>query len=299
MKRFRIGTAPVSWGVAGPEYPRLPAERVLAEMAEAGYEGTELGPWGYLPHDPAQLRSLLERHGLALASAFCPVNLHGPALDRRELAELKTEAELLATLGARDIIISDMGTPHRQAISGRVKAEADGDALDAAGWRRVREFMKQICAISAPLGLQVCYHQHVGTYVETDEEIAALVEAIEGLPVGLCLDTGHLAYAGADPVTVFRTYADQISFCHLKDFSRSVLERCMADGLTFNETVRTGVFVPLGQGDVDYASIFNDLRRAEYSGWLIVEQDRFVAGETDTLGSARLSREFLRTMLGD
>lgn len=298
MADFRIGTAPVSWGIAGPDWgPRLPVEQVLSEMAMAGFTGTELGPWGYLPTAAAPLRTLLDRYGLTLASAFCPVDLHSPDPDPAEMEILKIEAALLAEFGARDIIMSDGGSPHRQEISGRVKAEANGDVLDKEGWRRVRQRMERVCEISAPLGLRVCYHQHVGTYVETEEEIAAFMEAVDGLPVGLCLDTGHLAYAGCDPVAIFRTYASKITYCHLKDFSHAVLERCLTGRLNFSETTRAGVFVPLGRGDVDYASIFAVLNQVGYAGWLIAEQDRLIAEADNPLEDAKISRAFLREML--
>lgn len=298
MARFRLGTAPVSWGVAGPDWgPRPPVERVLSEMAQAGYEGTELGPWGFMPTEAKPLGELLARYNLALASAFCPVNLHSPELDPQQLADLRIEAALLAELGARDIVMSDTGSPHRKAIAGRVKAEANGDALDTQGWRQVREHMKRICDISAPLGLRVCYHHHVGTYVETDEEIAAFVEAVHGLPVGLCLDTGHLAYAGADPIATVRTHASLINFCHLKDFDQVVLNECLRKGLDFTQTVKAGVFVPLGQGDLDYPTILGALRSAGYDGWLIVEQDRLVTSGDNPMADARTSLDFLKGLL--
>lgn len=300
MAKFRIGNAPVSWGVEEiPDWgPQLPPERVLSDMQAAGYEGTELGPWGYLPDDHDQLRAMLEKYQLKLASAFCPVNLHSAELDEVEMANLRKEAALLSALGARDIIMADTGSPHRYQISGRVNAEADGDVLDAEGWRRLRHHMEAICEISAPLNLRVCFHPHVGTYVETGEEIAEFVRAVEGLPVGLCLDTGHLAYAGVDPVACFATYARQVNFCHLKDMSQKVLAQCLAQKLDFTETTRAGVFVPLGQGDVDYARIFDTLRAADYDGWLIVEQDRILTDRDDPLADARVSRAFLRRMLG-
>lgn len=300
MARFRVGNAPVSWGVEeiADWGPQLPSDRVLAEMAEAGYEGTELGPWGYLPDDRALLGEMLRKHGLGLASAFCPVNLHSEELEPTELANLRKEAALLSALGARDIIMADTGSPHRYQISGRVKAEAGDDRLSPDGWRRLRRHMETICEISAPLGLRVCYHPHVGTYVETDEEIDSFAEAVHGLPVGLCLDTGHLAYGGADPVEMFRTYASQVNFCHLKDYSQTVLKRCLAQRLDFTETTRAGVFVPLGRGDVDYTCIFDILRGVDYDGWLIVEQDRILTDADNPLEDARTSREFLRKLLG-
>lgn len=300
MARFRIGNAPVSWGVEEiPDWgPQLPSDRVLAEMVECRYDGTELGPWGYLPDDKDLLGDMLRRYRLVLASAFCPVNLHSAELDATEMANLRKEAALLAALGAQDIIMADTGSPHRYQISGRVRSGANGDLLDAEGWRRLRRHMQVICEISAPLGLRVCFHPHVGTYVETAEEIEQFTEAVAGLPVGLCLDTGHLAYAGVDPVRAFRDYAGQVNFCHLKDFRQDVLQRCLAQRLDFTETVRAGVFVALGEGNVDYAQIFALLQAVDYDGWLIVEQDRILTEADDPLADARTSRAFLGRMLG-
>lgn len=276
---FRIGTAPVSWGV-DREFP-LPPEVVFAEIARAGYEGTETGPPGYLPADPQLLAELLDEHGLLLASSYVPFGLHLQDLPDEELAYFRRVVTTLRDARAGVVLVADRGTPERMAHAGRVTPDMGLPSFD-----RVRDHLALLCDLAGDL--QVAFHPHVGTYVETRDEIARLMDAVEGLPVGLCPDTGHLAYGGSDPVEVFRTYAERVRHVHLKDLRRARLQ-----GLGFHEAVAAGVFVPLGQGDVDNSAILEALRDAGYTGWIIVEQDRLLTPESDPLGDARASRAWL------
>ncbi len=157
--------------------------------------------------------------------------------------------------------------------------------------------METACEIVAPLGLAVSFHPHVGTYVETGDEIEQLLEAVEGLPVGLCLDTGHIAYAGDDPVAAFLRYAPRVNLCHLKDIRSRTLRRCLQERWDLVETTRAGVFVPLGDGDVDFAAIVAVLRTIDYDGWLVVEQDRILTDGDNPLADARTSFTFLTELL--
>jgi len=299
MATMRIGTAPVTWGIEGnPDGAlQLPFEQVLSEMRKSGYAGTELGPPGFLPNDPDALAKLLKTYCLDLVSAYCALDLHSAASISNDMEEIKKTAKTLTALGAQQIVIGEWGSPSRYKISGRVCSEAGDDVLDKAGWKRLRQRVETVCEVCVPLGLKVSFHPHVGTYVETSGEIDQFLDAVKGLPVGLCLDTGHLAYAGDEPVKAFKTYAPHINLCHLKDVKREILQRCLQRRLDLTETTRAGVFVPLGQGDVDFGALLTALYKLNYNGWLVVEQDRILTQPDDTLADARVSYSFLATLL--
>ncbi|MDQ7859705.1 MAG: TIM barrel protein [Armatimonadota bacterium] len=296
----RIGTAPISWGVCEiPGWgPQLPVDRVLDEMQAAGYEGTELGPWGFLPTDPGELASALSRRGLALAAAFVPLALRDPGAYAQGEASVRATAELLRRLGAGHILLADAGDPSRYEVAGRpaLTAVRGLRAGEWAGYTRRLEQLAQICRFD--YGLVPCFHSHGGTYIENPTEIATLLERTDPHLVKFCLDTGHVAFGGGDPLEVTRRYAARIGYVHLKDIDLPRLGTLLAAGQTYVGAAQQDVFVELGRGSLDLAALLGALREAAYEGWIIVEQDRVVDAETDTLGSARRSRAYLRERLG-
>src|SRR2546425_4205885 len=201
---MKIGTAPISWGVC--ELPDwgvvLPYQRVLDEMAELGYAGTELGPWGYLPKDPATLTPLLRERGLSLAGAFCPVTLHIPARYEEQFAYAMDTCRLLAALGAPVLVLAEAGDAQRERIAGRVR---DVDPCFSENeWHRFAEGANEIASRAKEVGLITAFHPHAGTYVETPREIDELMRRTDASLVGLCLDTGHIFYGGGGPAAVAR-----------------------------------------------------------------------------------------------
>jgi len=297
---MRIGTAPISWGVCEiPGWgPQLPYERVLDEMRDAGYEGTELGPWGYFPTDPHTLRQALSIRGLALISAFVPLPLRDPSALNACETELRRTAELLRDLGAGSILLADAGDPQRRAAAGKP------DAVRTCGlrpeeWPGYAQRLEHLAALCREgYGLISCFHPHGGTYVESPEEIEALLSHTDPDLVKLCLDTGHVAFGGADPLHLTRTHADRIGHVHLKDIDLHRMRVLLQEGLDYVGLAQSGVFVELGTGSLDLPAILDALRAAGYSGWIVVEQDRVVNPSQDTLQSARRNRCYLRDCLG-
>lgn len=301
---MQIGNAPVSWGifeVAGLS-ATIPYQQVLDEIATAGYEGTELGPWGFYPTDPATLQAELTRRHLALASAFCPVDLADPANHANAASEVHRVANLLQALGARQVILADPQRPSRARVAGRA---GPADEMSPAQWQATIAGVRSIAEELAGRGLEAVFHHHVATYLETSAEIDHLLTATPPGLLGLCLDTGHAVFGGADPVAVLRRWGERVRYVHLKDVDARALARVRAEALDYESAVRAGVFCPLGQGCVDFAGVFDELRRIGYDGWLIVEQDVVVdeSGQRSSAGltpleAARQSRSFLRAMLG-
>jgi inosose dehydratase len=296
---MRVGNAPVSWGVF--EVAELSADisyaRVMDEIAAAGYEGTELGPWGFYPTDPAVLRTELDRRGLALASAFVPVDLTDPEQYTPAEETVLQVAGLLRELGTREVILADPMRPERLRRAGRA---GPADEMPAAAWRAVIEGLNRIGARLADQGMRAVVHHHVATFLETPAEIERVLAGTDASLVGLCLDTGHAVFGGGDPVDLLDRWGERVWYVHLKDVSPRVLERVRTEGIDYESAVRAGVFCPLGDGCVDFAAVFARLRRLGYAGWLIVEQDVIRAeGEAvPPIETARRSLAFVRNMLG-
>ncbi|MBI1790391.1 MAG: TIM barrel protein [Acidobacteria bacterium] len=290
--KIRVANAPVSWGIMEIEgwSPPLPAASFLDQLQSAGYTGTELGPYGYLPTDPLALGRELERRGLTLTSAFVPLRLKEPNLD---LTPAETVARLLGALGARYLVLADALWPEREAIAGRV--QQSNVRLSEAEWNTASRNLAAASQLASGFGLRSVFHHHAGTYIETPAEIARLLQAA---PVGLCLDTGHYVYGGGDPVEALETFGARVEYLHFKDVDPGRLEAARKAGLGFLDGVRAGVFCPLGQGCVRLADLLDRLDKMNYDGWAVVEQDADPAGRSDPFQDALASREFLRSTLG-
>ena len=296
---IKIGTAPVSWGIMEVEGwgGQKDYREMLDEMAEAGYEGTELGPYGYLPADPERLISELSSRGLRLVSAFVPVALAEPERHESSFREAMKVAELLAKSAARLIVLADEMSEARMAVAGRVIEDRDG--MRDPGWDSAVSILTRVALACREFGLATTFHHHAGTYIETPKEIERLCASTDPGLIGLCLDTGHYFYGGGDPVKAVEKYGSRIWHVHLKDVRPDVLGSVRREGLNFLDAVRRGVFCELGEGAVDFPALEQRLLNCAYDGWAIVEQDV----DTTQPGvrpfeSALRSRQYLRHALG-
>lgn len=298
---MRLANAPVSWGVSEATGGRQPGPGLmLAELAASGYSGTELGPLGYLPSEPAALRAALAAQGLALVGAFCPVTLHHAEAVPANIAEADRIIALLAAAGAEVLVLAEAGDATRKAVAGRVPA--DGSAsFDPAAWDRFAASAETIARRAAAQGLVTAFHPHAATYIETPAEVDALLERTDPSLIGLCLDTGHAVYGGGDPVAIVRRHGPRIRHVHLKDVRQEVLARAAAGELDFAAAVAAGVFAPLGAGDVDLHGTLDALCAAGYDGWLVVEQDRVIGPDDAPIApraDAARSFAYLQDALG-
>ena len=281
---IRVANAPVSYGafeITVGVLPNVPGpEEVLTAIAEAGYEGTELGPPGYLG-DRVLLRERLERHGLDLAGAFIPIRLSEPDHWDEDLAAMELTLDLLAAPGTREglPVLADAGSPGRVANPGRA-AHDRGIGLDAAGWNRLSAGVGRAVELARSAGFEPTFHPHAGTFVEAQWEIERLLELTD---VGLLVDTGHLLLGGCDPVEALRDWSGRANHVHVKDVKMEILRGAIADGADMPEVWRRGVFCELGTGDVDLDAFLAELHG--YSGWLVVEQD-WVPGPDDDAAQA-------------
>ena len=294
---IKIATAPVSWGIfefAG-QSSQQSWESVLDEIAAAGYEGTELGPYGYLPTEPRALRIALAARGLRLLSAFVPVRLADRSAHAAGLATARHVGALLAESGCAHIVLSDdnAADPQRLARAGRIEP---GDGLDDGGWRALAEGVNTIARhMQAEFRLETVFHHHCAGYVETPVEVARLLELTDPAMVGLCLDTGHYIYGGGDPVECIRLHGSRVRYLHFKDADPAVMARARREGLNYFQAVAAGLFCELGRGCVDFAGVIAVMNELGYDGWAVVEQD-IVAGTGTPVESARRNREYLRRL---
>lgn len=258
----RVAGAPISWGVC--EVPgwghQMPADRVLAEMAEVGLEATEAGPEGFLPAEPAGLREALRRYGLALVGGFVPLVLH-QSDDRRWRDQLAATAAAFGEAGG-DVVVLAAAT----GLEGYDEAGELGDPQ----WRSLLSALDASIEIAGEQGVDAVLHPHVGTVVEREHHVERV---LDGSVVRLCLDTGHLLAGGADPVALARSAADRIGHVHFKDVDAG-LAGAVATGTTaYSDAVRAAMYRPLGAGDVDVPAIVQALVEAGYDGWYVLEQD--------------------------
>ncbi len=294
---IRIANAPVSWGIYEFEglAQKYPYTQVLDEMIETGYDGLELGPWGYLPTDPDTLRPELEKRSLKLLSSYVPVKLaDASAHEAGEQHALKV-GRLLAALGAPYIVLADDNgrVPELVAQAGR----RQGSMLTREQWDVFASGVNRIARrVHDELGLKVVFHHHCAGYVETPEETAELLERADAELVGLCLDTGHWHYAGGDAVACIRQYGERVRYLHLKDCSAEIKEYCRREELDYFQATQAGVFCELGDGEVDFPGVIREMTALGYDGWAIVEQDVLTDDLAAPRRSAARNREYLRSL---
>ena len=287
----KLAGAPITWGVCEvPGWGRqLDRDRVLSEIVRAGFAATELGPPGFLPEDPAQVRVCLASHGLDLAGGFVPVVLHRPEIQSRQLEILEANARMLSEAGGDVLVLAAVG----DAASGyeSVLELNDGE------WATLVRGVAGAEAIGRRHGLKAVLHPHVGTVVGDDPQIRRLLATTE---VSLCIDTGHMAVAGADPVAIGRAANGRIGHVHLKDVDAELAARVREGALGYREAVHRGLYLPLGEGDVDMVAVIELLRAAGYSGWYVVEQDVVIDPDREDaapLDNAIRSRRFLEEVM--
>ena len=308
MRKLLVGNAPCSWGTlefAAAKGEQMPFDRMLDELAEAGYTGTELGDWGYMPTDPATLRAQLNRRGLVMLGAFVPVALKYPAAHSTGIANAVKTARLLAAVARRPapylVLADDNGTePMRTRLAGRVTAES---GLSPAEWRIFAGGADRLArAVFDETGLRTTFHHHCAGYVETPDEIAILLELTDPRRLGLVFDSGHYCYgAGAedcDVVAALDRFGDRVWYIHLKDCEPEVARRARAGQWDYFTALGHGVFCELGKGCVDFPALLRWLNARNYAGYVLVEQD-ILPGMGAPKESARRNREYLRSIEGN
>jgi inosose dehydratase len=278
----RLAAGPISWGACEvPGWGLMPSpDDVLNEMAQLGLRGTELGPPGFLPDEPAALSSTLERHGLTLVGGFVPLVLHEPELDQA-LEETRRAARLMSEAGGRMLVLAAV-----QDVDWNPPNE-----LSDHEWGRLAEHLNAIEALAREeYGIEVALHPHAGTLIETSAQVQRALELIE---VGWCLDTGHLLIGGTDPVEFARKHGERVRHVHLKDVDGRLAAEVRTGRRSLLSATKDGLFTALGRGDARIADVLEGLQGHGYDGWLVLEQDTAITGDEPTVtgGPMRDARE--------
>lgn len=266
---IRFGINPIVW--SNDDLRTLggdtPLATCLAETKQAGYDGIELGH--KFPRVAAELRPILERNGLALVSGWYSSNLLERSAED-EINAMHAHYELLQALGCKVLILAETTSAVHCDVSAPLSRRP---RFDDKVWPVIGERLTQVGNWLLERGMHLAYHHHMGTVVQTEDEVDRLM-TMTGASVGLLLDTGHLTYAGADALAVARRWANRIVHVHLKDVRRSVLAEMNKIDAPFLHAVPAGVFTVPGDGDVDYPPIFAELAKVKYQGWLVVEAEQ-------------------------
>jgi inosose dehydratase len=292
LDRIRLGTAPDSWGVWYPDDPQqLPWDRFLDEAAAAGYTWIELGPYGYLPTDPEQLRDELGKRGLRLSGGTVLSGLQrgADALDQA-IADCRREAVLLTGLGARYVVslpeqyIDDDGTLNQQA------------KLTPEQWGALTSGMSQLSKmLLEEHDVQLVFHPHADSHVGTQQEIERFLEGTDASVVQLCLDTGHVAYYGGDNIAIIRRFPERIGYVHLKQVAPAVVRQVEDEKLSFAQAVRRGVMVEPPQGVPAMEPLLAELGRLDADVFAIVEQDMYPCPLDQPLPIAERTRRYFNS----
>lgn len=287
----KIGSAPDSWGVWFPsDDKQIPWQRCLDEIAEAGYQWTELGPYGYLPTDRATLQNELSKRGLRASGTFAMGHLEDdaawPGLEKQVLGA----GESLAYLGAEYLILID--DTYTNLWTG--EATAPGK-LDDEAWKRLVDRIHYVVdLVRDRFGLQVVFHPHAETHVEYEDQIETLISQTDPERVLFCLDTGHHAYRGGDPISFLRRHHRRIPYLHLKSVRPDLRRKVAEENIPFAHAVGMDLFCEPSQGVVDFPALCRVLQEIDYHGYAIVEQDMYPAPFDKPLPIARRTREYLR-----
>ena len=275
--KIQVANAPCSWGALEFDLEGRAAEfdQVLDEMQETGYVGTELGDWGFMPTDPKALANELSNRKLELLGAFVPVALKKESSHSEGVAKALKVAGLMHSAGYRNafvVLADDNGSvDERTQNAGRI---TDDMKLDNSQWQTFARGAETIAReVKEKLGMRTVFHHHCAGYVETSDELDTLMELTDPNLLGLCLDMGHLAFGGGDPVQTLQKHYHRIWHVHFKDYDAEVGRKSRENQWDYFESVKQGVFCELGKGNVDFEQIAMELKQRNYDGWIVVEQD--------------------------
>lgn len=296
MAETFVGCGQITWNQFRQAEPDAwPEGRVLAEIAAAGYAGAPAGPHG--ERSAAETVALYGEYGLRPAPGYLGGAFWVAGEREALLTAARQQAAFARAVGCTELYVAAGGFDYvtragrtRRQAAGHVRAD---DALTDEEYRRFGETLSEVGAILLREGVRACFHNHVGTPIETRAEIDRLLALADPATVFLGPDTGHLAWAGADPVAFCRDYAPRIKTLHLKDVDAAIVARGRGAGWNYRAFTAAGVFTELGAGSVDFPALFAALRQVDFGGWLIAETD--VTQRPSALESATISREYLRS----
>jgi inosose dehydratase len=292
--RVFVGITPTGW--TNDDYPLLGDDisfgQCVSEMALAGFEGCSVGH--KYPKDPEILAEELGRRGLRVSEPWTSLFFTVNDMRERTIEGFEQSMGFIKRMGGDRIVVAELGhAVHQQPVP----PIANKPVFDDAQWTALVTGLNDLGRRAAEAGMVMCYHHHMGTGVMTRAEVDRLMHDVDPEVVHLLLDTGHLYWAGDDPLALAQAYADRIRHVHLKDIRHDVMQACNGRHLSFIESIMEGVFTVPGDGVIDFKPIFRTLADADYAGWLVVEAEQD-AKKANPLDYARMARRYLRDTAG-
>ncbi|SHE31884.1 2-keto-myo-inositol dehydratase [Marinitoga hydrogenitolerans DSM 16785] len=291
---IKIGIAPIAW--TNDDMPELGGdisfEQCIDEMQKAGYEGTEIG--NKYPKDPIKLKSELEKRNLKVASQWFSTFFTVDKFDKT-IEDFKKHMNFLKAVGAEVIVVAECG----KSIHGNINIplHKNKPVFNDEEWNKLAKGLNILGNLAKEKNMKIVYHHHMGTGVQTYEEIIKLMELTDPTKVFLLLDTGHIVFSNGDPLKLIEKYPDRIKHIHLKDLRKDILEKTYKEDLSFLNAVKEGVFTVPGDGMIDFKPIFNSLNKIDYKGWLIVEAEQDPK-KAPPLKFALKARNYIKNLIG-
>ncbi|MFC4242004.1 sugar phosphate isomerase/epimerase family protein [Gryllotalpicola reticulitermitis] len=291
--KVQLGCGQITWRHS-PEDTQ-PEEEVLGEIASAGYVGA---PWMDAGRSADEIRSAWQRHNLAPAPGYMWGDFWDPSQRTAQIEQARRNAQRSQELGLTEIYVAAGGFDDKTRTgSTRREVVAHSQPDDSLTDEQYEELIRTLQAVgeaTLEFGVRACYHNHGGTFIEREDELQRLLDAISPEVLFLGVDTGHFAWAGGDVVDFARRHGDRIKTMHLKDVNAEVRAKGAAEGWDYATFEENGIWTEVGSGSVDFAGLFGVLSEHDFDGWLIVETD--VTQLSSAAESAKVSRENLRSL---
>ena len=293
-EKVRLGITPTLWW--NDDFPSMDIGvsfgQCVSEMALAGFEGCSVGH--KYPTDVEELKRALDLRGLRVSEPWASTYFTIADMEEQTLATFHRELEFIKAMGGTDYVVAEFGGAVNPLP---VALFANRPVFDDAQWDALTTGLNRLGEIANGEGMRLCYHHHMGTGVMTRAEVDRLMASTDPELVHLLLDTGHLAFAGDDPLATARDHGGRISHVHLKSVRPDVVERARTEGLSFQAAIEAGVFTVPGDGAIDFVPILDALASAGFEGWLVVEAEQDPA-KANPLEYALKARGYLRDVLG-
>ena len=292
--KIKLGIAPIAW--TNDDMPDLGKENTfeqcVSEMALAGFTGSEIG--GKYPTDPAVLKKALDLRNMQICNCWFSSFLLTKPYEETEKAFI-AQTDFLKAMGAKVIGVSEQS----YSIQGMMEQPVwEGKhVMNDEEWKLLADGLNKLGKIAKDKGMMLTFHHHMGTVVQTEEEIDRFMEEVDPELVYLLFDSGHLSFAGIDPERVLTKYVSRVRHVHLKDIRKNIVEKSRAERWSFLKGVREGVFTVPGDGDVDFGPIFRILEEAGYEGYVVVEAEQDPA-KANPLEYAVKARKYIAEKTG-
>ena len=291
-----LGIAPIGW--CNDDMPDLGAEntfqQTVSEMALAGFTGCEIG--NKYPSDPVELKKALDLRGMRIASRWYSSFILTRPIEE-EVEEFTKALDFLAAVGANRVNVSEQSYSIQGKLDTPILTGGHKYVMNDEEWDRFCKGLNTLGEVANSKGFKLCFHHHMGTVVQTAEETDRMMANTDPDKVFLCYDTGHFTFAGEDPLTMLKKYADRVGHVHLKDMRLPVVDEARKNNWSFLDSVRAGAFTVPGDGNVDFDPIFELLSKAGYTGWLLVEAEQDPA-KANPLEYAIKARKYIKEHTG-